>query len=386
MKELLEKYKYYIGGSTIGIILFYLIYNNYFNNINNNNINNKEIKEIKGIRNEIIKSDKPEISQEEFLLFMEHLKKEFQKLTQSIMELNINHNKTQNDHKKLEKQFKKDIIKKNIIIDTIDMDNHSSNYIINFGDNNLPEVYKNIIGFRLINAVIPYTFYTVHTNNNIIKIKEIGDQRDFHEIKLNPGQYTFTQLGQHLEDLIKQLPSQAEADAGDIPPVDYGTYEVTPFVDSLKYIISSGPSLPYPEPEPQPFDIDWANSTSNRLFGFKKKVNSTGATQYESDNEADQSVHYIDLVIKEIPSIACKINNKGKEIISRIPFNAAAGSLIYYRTPEHELQTSNYFYPMKLSQLTIQLIDDHGNIYDCNNADNSFEFELTILQNTTLLK
>ena len=166
MKELLEKYKYYIGGSTIGIILIYLIYNNYFNNINNNNINNKEIKEIKGIRNEIIKSDKPEISQEEFLLFMEHLKKEFQKLTQSIMELNINHNKTQNDHKKLEKQFKKDIIKKNIIIDTIDMDNHSSNYIINFGDNNLPEVYKNIIGFRLINAVIPYTFYTVHTNNN----------------------------------------------------------------------------------------------------------------------------------------------------------------------------------------------------------------------------
>ena len=53
---------------------------------------------------------------------------------------------------------------------------------------------------------------------------------------------------------------------------------------------------------------------------------------------------------------------------------------------EHELQTSNYFYPMKLSQLTIQLIDDHGNIYDCNNADNSFEFELTILQNTALLK
>ena len=41
MKELLEKYKYYIGGSTIGIILFYLIYNNLFYNIDN-----KEIKEI----------------------------------------------------------------------------------------------------------------------------------------------------------------------------------------------------------------------------------------------------------------------------------------------------------------------------------------------------
>ena len=103
---------------------------------------------------------------------MESLKKEFQKLTQSIMEMNINHSKTQNDYENFEKQFKKDIIKKNIIIDTIHMDNHSSNYIINFGDDNLPEVYKNVIGFRLINAVIPYTFYTVHNNNNIIKIDE----------------------------------------------------------------------------------------------------------------------------------------------------------------------------------------------------------------------
>ena len=78
--------------------------------------------------------------------------------------MNINHSKTQNDYENFEKQFKKDIIKKNIIIDTIhipqteDDVNHSSNYIINFGDNNLPEVYKNVIGFRLINAVIPYTF------------------------------------------------------------------------------------------------------------------------------------------------------------------------------------------------------------------------------------
>tara|TARA_Y100001970_G_scaffold286046_2_gene407249 strand:- start:1661 stop:2761 length:1101 start_codon:yes stop_codon:yes gene_type:complete len=366
MDGFIEKYKYYIGGSTIFIILFYLIYNNFFNNINN-----KEIKEIKEIRNEIIKSDKPEISQEEFLLFIEPLKKEFQKLTQSIMELNINHNKTQNDHKKLEKQFKKDIIKKNIIIDTIHIPqtevNHSSNYIINFGDNNLPEVYKNVIGFRLINAVIPYTFYTVHTNNNIIKIKMAGET-EYRTIRLIPGQYTFTELGEHLQGKIV-------AEGGPV----YINFIVTPNVDAVKYTISSGDGGGN-------FDIDWANSTSNRLFGFKKKVNSTGEPQYESDHEADQSVHYIDLTIKEIPSIACKINSKGKEIISRIPFNKSAGNIIYYRTPEHELQTSNYFYPMKLPQLTIQLIDDHGFIYDANHGDNSFEFELTILQNTALLK
>ena len=365
MQELLEKYKYYIGGSTIGIILFYLIYNNYFNNINNNNINNKEIKGLRKEKNEIIKS---EISHEEFILFMESLKKEFQKLTQSIIEMNINHSKTQNDYENFEKQFKKDIIKKNIIIDTIHMDDHSSNYIINLGDDNLPEVYKNVIGFRLINAVIPYTFYIVHDNNNIIVIDD--DIR----IELVPAHYTFTQLGTHLQEKIQE---QAAA--------KYSSFTVTSNEDDITYTISSKPILDL-EDGSDNFSIDWTSSTSNRLFGFFKKVKSEGKNQYTSDHEADHSVHYIDLVITEIPSIACKINNKGKEIISRIPFNADAGSLIYYRTPEHELQTSNYFYPIKLSQLTIELIDDQGNIYDCNNADNSFEFELTILQNTALLK
>ena len=359
MKELLEKYKYYIGGSTIGIILIYLIYNNLFNNIDNKEI--KEIKEIKELRkekNEIIKS---EISHEEFL---KTLTEELLKLRKSMVILNENYLKSHNNSENFEKQFKKDILKKNIIIDTIHMDDHSSNYIINLGDDNLPEVYKNVIGFRLINAVIPYTFYTVNDNNNIIKIRSLSDS-EFREIKLAAGHYTFTELGGHLQEKI--------VDEGGA----YSSFKVTSSGDDFKYTISDIGGT---------FEIDWINSTSNRLFGFFKKVNSTGADTYTSDNEADHSVHYIDLVITEIPSIACKINNKGKEIISRIPFNADAGSLIYYRTPEHELQTSNYFYPIKLSQLTIQLIDDHGNIYDCNNADNSFEFELTILQNTALLK
>ena len=118
--------------------------------------------------------------------------------------MNINHSKTQNDYENFEKQFKKDIIKKNIIIDTIHMDNHSSNYIINFGDDNLPEVYKNVIGFRLINAVIPYTFYTVHNNNNIIKIDENPEPgTGMKTIRLDPGHYTFTQLGEHLQEKIQ---------------------------------------------------------------------------------------------------------------------------------------------------------------------------------------
>jgi len=345
MQELLEKYKYYIGGSTIAIILFYLIYNNFFNNTDN-----KEIKE----KNKIVKS---EISHEEFL---KTLTEELQKLRKSMVILNGNYLKSHNNSESLKKQFKKDILKKNIIIDSMNINktsdlNATSNYIINFGADNLPEVYKNVIGFRLINAVIPYTFYTVNDNNNIIKI-------DSETIQLDPGQYTFTALGNHLQTKIN-----ASSLTG---------FTVASSLVDFKYTISSSGAN---------FSILWSQSNSNRLFGFQKN-DITGQSSYESENESDHSVHYVDLVIEEIPSIACKINSKGKEIISRIPFNASSGSLIFYRSPPEEFQSINYFYPMKLSQLTIQLFDDHNSIYDCNNADNSFEFELTILQNPGLMK
>ena len=338
-------------GAPMYIILFYLIYNNFFNNIDN-----KEVKE----KNEIVKS---EISHEEFL---KTLTEELQKLRKSMVTLNENYLKSRNGSEELNKQFKKDIIKKNIIIDTINIDttsnpeNHSTNYVINFGADHLPEVYKNVIGFRLINAIIPYTFYTVHENNNTIHIGTgIGDVGV--EIILDPGQYTFTDLGTHLETKINDT--------------SLSGYTVTPNTKDLTYTIS----------HTDVFNIRWEESTSNRLFGFPNK-NISGANSYVSVHEADHSVHYVDLVITEIPSAACKINSKGREIISRIPFNAPSGSLIFYRSPPEEFQSINYFYPIKLSQLTIQLFDDYNSIYDCNNADNSFEFELTILQNPGLMK
>jgi hypothetical protein len=78
------------------------------------------------------------------------------------------------------------------------------------------------------------------------------------------------------------------------------------------------------------------------------------------------------------------MSSKGKEIIARIPFTNVSGGLIYYRAPEGELQSSNYFFPMKLSSLTIQLFDDNGNVYDSNNGDNYFEFEISIINESLI--
>jgi hypothetical protein len=85
----------------------------------------------------------------------------------------------------------------------------------------------------------------------------------------------------------------------------------------------------------------------------------------------------VDLVIPEIPYIACKRNSNGKNIIDRIPLNEARGGLVSYSS---DINLDNYFYPINIDKITIQLYEDSSDtLYDCQNNDNSFEFELTIL-------
>ncbi len=355
MNEFFEKYKYHIGGSTIGLILLYLFYDIF---TKKKEVSNKEpIIKFKSEGKEVVKA---EISHEEFLLFMKTLKAELQNLTQSMMQFNANHIKNHSKYKDFrDKLFTKDIVKKSILIDSISSykeGQKTSNYVVNFGGNNTPEVFKNVIGFRLLNAIVPYTVYTVNDNNKNIKI-------DSTSFDLVPGSYTFTQLGKHLQTQIN-----ASGISG---------YTVVSDTTTFKYTISHA----------SPFIIKWSEVTgySYRLFGFEKE-NTSSSNSQTSEYSVDHSIHYVDLVINEIPSIACKISSKGKQIISRIPFNSVSGGLIYYRSPEGELQTSNYFYPMKLSSLSIQLFDDNGNEYDSNNGDNYFEFEITIVKNTELFK
>ena len=356
MKEYLEKYKYHIGGSSIAIIVLYFLYNTFLKR-------EEELEEEKS--NIVIQKEpdnkfvKAEISHEEFLVFMKTLKGELQNLTKSLVNFNASQikNKELLDFRK--NLFTKDIIKKSILVDSISAykeGQNTSNYIVNFGGSNSPEVYKNVIGFRLVNAIIPYTVYTVNDNNNSIIINGIP-------VDLVKGSYTFTQLGNHLQTQIN-----ATSLSGFTVFSDLTTY---------KYTITAGIT----------FKIHWneVNGYSYRLFGFENKITSA-SVHHTSTYSVDHSIHYADLVIDEIPSIACKMSSKGKQIIARIPFNNSSGGLVYYRAPEGELQTSNYFYPMKLSSLSIKLFDDNGNEYDSNNGDNYFEFEITIVENTELFK
>lgn len=353
MRQYLEKYKYHLGGVSIALIILYVVYDTFFNK-------GKEVKkEIKKEINQENNSLNNEKILKDYMIYMKSFKKEIQKLSQAISL--FNENQIKNSKKDI---FNKDITKKSILIDSISAykeGQKTSNYIVNFGGSNSPGVQNNVIGFRLVNAIVPYTIYTINDNNNNFTITISSTPTT---VTLTPGSYTFIQLGSHLQDSINTAYTSTD-------------YRVTSHITTYKYTIEDTSA------SPDPFKINWSQFPAcARLFGFEKDTGESNP--HSSVYSVDQSIHYVDLVINEIPAIACKMSSKGKEIIARIPFTNVSGGLIYYRAPEGELQSSNYFFPMKLSSLSIQLFDDNGNEYDSNNGDNYFEFEISIVNESLI--
>jgi len=262
------------------------------------------------------------------------------------------------------KYFTPELSRIRILIDSKNVDhtiNHTtSNYTIQFDGNDANNAtsgygnFDNVIGFRLIKAMIPNSIYTVNDNNRNIIIK-LSTGSDV-SINLTQSSYTFNELGDHL---ISTLNGHASLSG----------FTIIKDTKTLKYTINNSTS----------FRIKWSISSGSayRLFGFFNIDDTTDATSYTSNNVVQQNIHFVDLVIPEIPYIACKRNSNGKNIIDRIPLNEISGSLVSYSS---DINLDNFFYPINIDKLNIQLYEDtNDTFYDCQNNDNSFEFELTIL-------
>ena len=85
------------------------------------------------------------------------------------------------------------------------------------------------------------------------------------------------------------------------------------------------------------------------------------------------------------PSIGCKRNSSGRDIIERIQLKAGHGEYLHYGIDIDESNVQQYFAPITLHRLNIQLWAVNNVLYDSNNSDASFEFEITMVKNKKLL-
>ena len=99
-----------------------------------------------------------------------------------------------------------------------------------------------------------------------------------------------------------------------------------------------------------------ASSTS---FSLKDTIklptdNIIGFKMIKSNFVGDNTNHFTDLSIPEIPEIACDKNEAGDNIVARIPLRKLTSDFYTHQYLELSL-INRYFYPISLDNLTFQL-------------------------------
>ena len=99
-----------------------------------------------------------------------------------------------------------------------------------------------------------------------------------------------------------------------------------------------------------------ASSTS---FSLKDTIklptdNIIGFKMIKSNFVGDNTNHFTDLSIPEIPEIACDKNEEGNTIVARIPLRKLTSDFYTHQFLELSL-VDRYFYPLSLDKLTFEL-------------------------------
>jgi len=283
--------------------------------------------------------------------------------------------------------FTKPIYTKCILLDTHSLPQTSSfnysNYKVSLIDNRSDSPYHNVIGFRLLTANIRNNVFNVNTNNNKIYYTiTTGSDHTTKTITINPGQYTLTQLASVFTDTtITKSHHVTYSDFGS----GYFTVTYAPAKHSSSnqgHVFTFTHSAGGSTIEFQ-WDTDNVSRSAAKLLGFLPVTSSTANHVHTSDKAPDLSLHHVDLVIPEIPDIACKRNSYGKEVIQRILMNSPIGDYQTFINTDSSDHPQNFFYPISLSSLTIQLYSENNEFLYSHKSDNGFEFELTMLRNHT---
>ena len=371
-------------------------------------------------------SDESESSEEE-------IEQEF-KFTQQTHFMNMT--KLEDYEKNRNMLYTKDILRKRVVIDSHNYFQpdgfNTSNFLVVFDFDTAEgsslvttnyDIYHNVIGFRLVRTTIRTPPFNINSTNNIIKYKKTSSGDTIHTITINPGVYNMTDLGnvfqQYEGSLFVATPTDASATVSTASYAQFVTYSDSSSISTGSYNAGSDTFTPSNNTLSLTFhNVDSKTSTATngnksmayemtfnhgsdeitflwdfdnitrgaaRLFGFLPKPKTSVSRKLYSDRTPDVSTHFLDLAIPQIPSIGCKRNSSGRDIIERIQLKAGHGEYLHYGVEVDESNVQEYFAPITLHRLNIQLWAVNNVLYDSNNSDASFEFEITMVKNKKLL-
>tara|TARA_B110000285_G_scaffold73528_1_gene84786 strand:+ start:1406 stop:2872 length:1467 start_codon:yes stop_codon:yes gene_type:complete len=256
----------------------------------------------------------------------------------------------------------------------IENDNNSSKYI-NFSISSV-SVDDEGANYRTLNITkIGTSSFSLSDNDDLkvylLKLNNINDRDKKIKIILPTGFYTTDTMKNAFNTAVYSWSGESGTSTAN-------TYTISVTFDYQKKHFTFTMANNYE------FKFKWTETNINSaqtVLGFINKDTSNFSNVINGDIPPDMSINYIDLIIDEIPSIACKYNAKGHKLIDRIGITSGLGELLEY-TQKWDKDNENYFYPIKLNQLSIKLLESSHNHYYKSDRDHSFEFEITIIKNT----
>jgi hypothetical protein len=285
------------------------------------------------------------------------------------------------------------IINKNLTIDTKFRENYYTTSSTNFLTD-LPIQFNDVVSIQLDSIEFPLSYYifSLQTGNTFFSII-INDEIE--TITINDGNYTNTELFTHINYLLGNLP----------PPFNQITISTAnsftnPNLISEQVIFESNPLSPFKFiiqfqmneygvldiNTPIPLKLGW-------MLGFRSEFYEN-ETSYISEGLTNLlGSRYFFLVVDEfcnnkMDNYFSAFNNSilNKNILARIQ---GFSTIPTTNNNQNQIQNSStiinnkrqYFGPVNITKMKIQLLNEYGQIVDLNHMDYSFSITLQTVYN-----
>ena len=279
------------------------------------------------------------------------------------------------------------ILRKNLNIDTRFRDNYYTSVSSNF-HLDLPIRFTKIVSMQLSALEIPNTFYCISKafGNNFFVIT-INDKNIV--ITIPDGNYTIDSMAAYLNTLMTSYSADPDPNISLLQYI-YFTIDIADKSGSGKMIVAVNSSYSGINPlifslnfrtdrngeedriNPLPLKLGW-------LFGFREGVYINNSI-YTSEGIVDlQGIRYLYLVVDDFNNNvsdgfygAFTSSLLNKNILARITLQGSVFNIITQNNLILVTTARQYFGPVDIQKMQIQLLDEYGRILDLNNMDYSF--------------
>ena len=279
--------------------------------------------------------------------------------------------------------IKKRTIKKNLNIDTKFRENYYTSSASNFNFS-LPINFNDVLQMQLASIELPTTYYVVSKQygNNFFSITVDANLPVV--INIPDGNYTQSTIMDAINSQLLLAPAPYN-DVNFVVNLTNGTgsgqtlvgFSVSPAPTKLELNFQADRYGVSDRNTPLPLKLGW-------ILGFRNGIY-TGNINYVSEGVVDiKGPKYFFLVVDDYNN---SVNNNfysafnssilNKNILARISLQANTFSVLEQNNLSLVTTPREYFGPVNIQTMNVQLLDEYGRIVDLNNMDFSFCVTLT---------